>query len=99
LDNLQRLIGIVSIQDILSANDDKTISDIMDEKVISVREDTDQEEAVKIMQANDLVSLPVGMLLEKNRQKMYIKWVLCPERQKAICLHPYGGLSKKEFPG
>jgi len=59
LDNLQRLIGIVSIQDILSADDNKTISDIMDEKVISVREDTDQEEAVKIMQANDLVSLPV----------------------------------------
>ncbi len=59
LDNLQRLIGIVSIQDILSADDDKTISDIMDDKVISVREDTDQEEAVKIMEANDLVSLPV----------------------------------------
>jgi len=59
LDNLQRLIGIVSIQDILSASDDKYISDIMDEKVISVREDTDQEDAVKIMEANDLVSLPV----------------------------------------
>ncbi len=59
LDNLQRLIGIVSVQDILSADDDKTISDIMDDKVISVREDTDQEEAVKIMEANNLVSLPV----------------------------------------
>ena len=59
LDNLQRLIGIVSVQDILSADDDKHISEIMDDKVISVREDTDQEEAVKILEANDLVSLPV----------------------------------------
>jgi magnesium transporter len=59
LDNLQRLIGIVSVQDILSADNENTISNIMDEKVISVREDTDQEEAVKIMEANDLVSLPV----------------------------------------
>ena len=59
LDNLQRLIGIVSIQDILSSKDDLTISDIMDDKVISVREDTDQEEAAKILEANDLVSLPV----------------------------------------
>ncbi len=59
LDNLQRLIGIVSIQNILSANDDWKISDIMDERVISVREDTDQEEAAKILEANDLVSLPV----------------------------------------
>jgi magnesium transporter len=59
LDNLQRLIGIVSIQDILSSQDNLNISDIMDEKVISVREDTDQEEAAKILEANDLVSLPV----------------------------------------
>ena len=59
LDDLQRLIGIVSIQDILSSEDDLNISDIMDEKVISVREDTDQEEAAKILEANDLVSLPV----------------------------------------
>ena len=59
LDDLQRLIGIVSIQDILSSEDDFNISDIMDEKVISVREDTDQEEAAKILEANDLVSLPV----------------------------------------
>ena len=59
LDNLQRLIGIVSIQDILSSEDNLNISDIMDEKVISVREDTDQEEAAKILEANDLVSLPV----------------------------------------
>ncbi len=59
LDNLQRLIGIVSIQEILSSEDNLTISDIMDEKVISVREDTDQEEAAKILEVNDLVSLPV----------------------------------------
>ena len=59
LDSLQRLIGIVSIQDILSANDESTIAEIMDGKVISVREDTDQEEAAKILEANDLVSLPV----------------------------------------
>ena len=59
LDNLQRLIGIVSVQNILSADNDNKISDIMDDKVISVREDTDQEEAVKILEANDLVSLPV----------------------------------------
>ncbi len=59
LDNLQRLIGIVSIQNILSADDGDKIADIMDGRVISVREDTDQEEAAKILEANDLVSLPV----------------------------------------
>ena len=59
LDNLQRLIGIVSIKDILAAEDDVLISEIMDKDFVSVREDTDQEEVAKILEANDLISVPV----------------------------------------
>jgi len=59
LDNLQRLIGTVSIKDILAADDTILISAIMNTKFISVREDTDQEEVAKILEANDLISVPV----------------------------------------
>lgn len=59
LDNLQRLIGTVSIKDILSAGDDEKISEIMNRKFVAVREDTDQEEVAKILEANDLISVPV----------------------------------------
>ncbi len=59
LDDLQRLIGIVSIKDILAAKDGTIISDIMDRNFTSVREDTDQEEVAKILEANDLISVPV----------------------------------------
>ena len=59
LDDLQRLIGIVSIKDILAAKDGTLISGIMDRKFTSVREDTDQEEVAKILEANDLISVPV----------------------------------------
>lgn len=59
LDNLQRLIGTVSIKDILAADDTTLISAIMNTKFISVREDTDQEEVAKILEANDLISVPV----------------------------------------
>lgn len=59
LDNLQRLIGIVSIKDILAAEDGTFISDIMNRKFVAVREDTDQEEVAKILEANDLISVPV----------------------------------------
>ncbi len=59
LDDLQRLIGIVSIKDILAAKDSTLISDIMDRNFTSVREDTDQEEVAKILEANDLISVPV----------------------------------------
>ena len=59
LDNLQRLIGIVSIKDILAAADEVKISEIMDKKFTAVRETTDQEEVAKILEANDLISVPV----------------------------------------
>ncbi len=59
LDNLQRLIGTVSIKDILAADDTILISVIMNTKFISVREDTDQEDVAKILEANDLISVPV----------------------------------------
>ncbi len=59
LDQLKRLIGVVSIKELLAANDNELIDNIMVKKVISVREDTDQEEAAKIMETYDLVALPV----------------------------------------
>ncbi len=59
LDDLQRLIGTVSIKDILAADNDTLISEIMNRKFIAVREDTDQEEVAKILEANDLISVPV----------------------------------------
>ncbi len=59
LDDLQRLIGVVSIKDILSAPDSSRISDIMERKIISVLDETDQEEVARTLEEHDLVSLPV----------------------------------------
>lgn len=59
LDNLQRLIGVVSLKDILSAPDSSRISEIMERKVTSVLDETDQEEVARILQEHDLLSIPV----------------------------------------
>jgi magnesium transporter len=59
LDDLQRLIGVVSIKDLLSAPDTSRISDIMERKVISVLDETDQEEVARTLEEHDLVSIPV----------------------------------------
>jgi len=66
-DNERRLIGIVSLKDIILSlsTPAKHISEIMNKEVISVDADTDQEEVAKIFQKYDLVSLPV---LNKNKQ-------------------------------
>ncbi|NOY08830.1 MAG: magnesium transporter [Spirochaetes bacterium] len=59
LDQMKRLIGIVSLKDLLSAEDEDRINDIMVKKVISVREETDQEEVAKILETYGLLALPV----------------------------------------
>lgn len=59
LDDLQRLIGAVSIKDILSSEDTLSVSDIMERKVISVIDETDREEVARTLEEHDLISIPV----------------------------------------
>lgn len=59
IDQFQRLTGFLTMKDLLAAPDSARISDIMIDKVVFVFDDTDQEEVAKIMDTNDLASLPV----------------------------------------
>ncbi|MGM0432633.1 MAG: magnesium transporter [Spirochaetota bacterium] len=59
IDKLQRLTGVVSMRDLLAAEDNQTIKDIMEENVDFAYDDTDQEEVARIMETNDIASLPV----------------------------------------
>jgi magnesium transporter len=59
VDQLKRLRGVISLREILSANDEDLIQDIMVKQVISVQEDTDQEEVARTLETYDLIALPV----------------------------------------
>ncbi len=59
VDGLQRLSGVVSLRQILITADDVKIADIMERNVVSVRDDTDQEETAKVLEDHDLIALPV----------------------------------------
>ncbi len=59
LDDLQRLIGVISIKDILSSDDNLKVSEIMERKVISVLDETDREEVARTIEEHDLISIPV----------------------------------------
>ncbi|OQY40492.1 MAG: magnesium transporter [Spirochaetaceae bacterium 4572_7] len=59
IDELKKLTGVISLKEILTSDDKILISDIMEKDVISVREETDQEHVVKIMEDHDLLALPV----------------------------------------
>ncbi len=58
-DNLSKLRGIITIKDLLLADDDAKVSDMMDPNVISVNTLTDQEEVARIIKKYDFLALPV----------------------------------------
>jgi magnesium transporter len=59
LDPLKRLTGVVSLRDLMAAKDEDLVQDTMVREVISVFQDTDQEEVAKILETYDLLALPV----------------------------------------
>jgi len=59
VDQLKRLVGVVSLRDLLFTDDTKRITQIVTRDVITVRDEMDQEETARVLEANDLLALPV----------------------------------------
>ncbi len=58
-DDFQKLVGLISLKDLVLESDDRKISDIMNPDVISVEVNTDQEEVANLVRRYDLVNIPV----------------------------------------
>ena len=59
VDGDMKLVGVVSLLQIIIASSDTCIADIMNPEVISVFADTDQEATARLMARYDLLALPV----------------------------------------
>ncbi len=59
LDDKKQLVGIADLRDILLAEDDKTLSDIMEDNIITVTPNIDQEEVSILVSKYDLKAIPV----------------------------------------
>ncbi|MDL2253186.1 magnesium transporter [Ruminococcaceae bacterium OttesenSCG-928-I18] len=59
MDDQRHLDGVVTVKDLLLAQDGEKVENLMEPDVISVQTTSDQEEAVRIMVKYDLISLPV----------------------------------------
>ncbi len=55
----KQLVGVVSYRDLLIANVDEIIEDLMFSRVVSVTVDTDQEEVAQIIERYDFIAVPV----------------------------------------
>jgi magnesium transporter len=59
LDQRQRLLGVVSFRDLFRARPDAALSGVMETRVVSVRDDLDQEAVARIIAQHDLHAVPV----------------------------------------
>ena len=58
-DNCKKLEGVLSLKELLIADGDSKIEDIMSKQVIKVSTGTDQEEVARMLQELDLLAIPV----------------------------------------
>lgn len=59
VDQARRLLGFISLKDLILADPNTPLEEIMHREVISVRVDDDQEDAARKIQKYDLIALPV----------------------------------------
>ncbi|MFB4168349.1 magnesium transporter [Virgibacillus sp. JSM 102003] len=59
VDEDKKLVGVLSLRDLIIADNDTLISDLMSEKIVSVSVAKDQEEIAQMMRDYDFLALPV----------------------------------------
>ena len=59
VDNFNKLIGVLTIRELLAANSNEKIEDVMIKDVITIPLDEDQEDVARVFRDTDLVSMPV----------------------------------------
>ena len=59
VDHDLKLVGVVSYRDLLIAEPEEKINDIMYERVILVSVETDQEEVARMIERYDFLAIPV----------------------------------------
>lgn len=59
IDKIKKLVGVISLRDLIIADKNDTIADHMSDFVVSVSVSDDQEEVAKLMRDYDFLALPV----------------------------------------
>lgn len=59
VDDEERLVGVISLRDLIIADDDKLISEVMNDRVVSVSVSEDQENVARMMKDYDFLAVPV----------------------------------------
>ncbi|MEF9991999.1 MAG: magnesium transporter [Romboutsia sp.] len=59
VNNEEKLVGVLSLRELIVARDSSIVEDLMSENIISVYVDEDREEAVRLVSKYNLIAIPV----------------------------------------
>ncbi len=59
VDENKKLVGVISLRDLIIAEEDTLVTEVMNERVVAISVGEDQEEAARMMKDYDFLALPV----------------------------------------
>ncbi|MDT8862193.1 magnesium transporter [Alkalihalobacillus sp. MEB130] len=59
VNELEKLVGVISLRDLITAQPEELIENIMSTRVVSVQDDMDQEDVAKLIKKYDFLAAPV----------------------------------------
>lgn len=83
VDFYNKLVGVLSFRELLSARGDRLVNDVMNQNPISFTAEIDQEEAAKVFRDKDLVSIPVINEQQRILGAVHVESILDVMEQEA----------------
>jgi magnesium transporter len=99
LDGAQRLLGVVTFRELLSAPPDRTVRDIMHTDVVTADEQMDQEALSRLFQEHDFLAIPVVDAEGRVKGVVTADDILDVVQEEATeDIQKYGGMQALEAP-
>jgi magnesium transporter len=99
LDGEQRLLGVVTFRELISAPPDRTVRDIMHTDVVTAREEMDQETLSRLFAEHDFLAIPVVDAERRVKGVVTADDILDVVQEEATeDIQKYGGMQALEAP-
>ncbi|MGL4912693.1 MAG: magnesium transporter [Romboutsia sp.] len=97
VDNDERLVGVLSLRELITARDASIVEDLMSENIISVYVDEDREEAVRLVSKYNLIAIPVIDRYQKLKGIITVDDIIdVMEEEASEDMYKFAGTSEHE---
>ncbi|SHK53705.1 magnesium transporter [Tepidibacter formicigenes] len=97
IDKHEKLVGVISLRELIIAKPNSLVEDIMSEKVISVNVNDDQEEVAKLVSKYDFLAIPVTDTNRKLRGIITVDDIIDVIQEEATeDIYKFAGTSEAE---